>query len=67
MKDEGYSTCPICGRHWLVTMFDDCFLPVCGCYGNDASAANEHRPCEDCGYHHALTCDKMPPQHRISA
>jgi hypothetical protein len=56
----GYSTCPICKRSWLVDIFDDCLLPSCGCYGEDTSADNPNRPCEDCGIRHALKCEKMP-------
>ena len=59
MIDGGYSTCPICNRYWLITMFDDCMLPACGCYGNDVSADNPDRPCHSCGLKHALSCVKM--------
>lgn len=57
--NAGYSTCPICGRHWLVTPWDDCLLPVCGCYGSDTSENNKYRPCNSCGLHHAYNCSKM--------
>ena len=59
MINAGYSICPICKRKWLVTMFDDCLLPACGCYGDDTSANNPNRPCESCGIKHALSCEKM--------
>lgn len=60
--DAGTSTCPLCGRTWLVTPLDDCGLPACGCYGDDVSAANPARPCERCSIRHALACPKMPPK-----
>lgn len=56
--DAGVSTCPVCGRRWLVTPADDCMLPACGFYGYDASAANPARPCFDCGLKHAWTCPR---------
>ena len=56
MKDAGFSTCPICKRHWLVTVMNDCMLPACGCYGTDTSADNPNRPCETCGIRHAMNC-----------
>jgi len=59
-KDAGISTCPICGKTWTVTLWQDCALPTCGCYGHDTSAANRQRSCEACGIKHALSCDKMP-------
>jgi hypothetical protein len=49
-ENAGGSTCPICKRTWLVTPWDDCFLPSCGCYGTDASTGD--RPCESCGMAH---------------
>ena len=58
--DAGTSTCPVCGRMWLVTPLDDCMLPACGCYGHDTSAANPARICEPCGLRHAFNCEKMP-------
>lgn len=57
---ESESTCPICKRHWTVTIADDCMLPACGHYGHDTSAANPDRPCESCGLHHAWNCLDMP-------
>lgn len=48
----GHSTCPVCGKHWLVTPQQDCFLPGCGCFGHDVSANNPERPCHDCGWSH---------------
>lgn len=42
----------MCGKHWLVTAAEDCFVPRCGCYGSDSSAANPNRPCEPCGLIH---------------
>jgi hypothetical protein len=56
----GKSTCPLCKTHWPVTIFADCVLPACGCYGHDASAANPQRPCLQCGTEHARTCPHMP-------
>lgn len=52
----GWSTCPICGKKWLVTVEEDCLLPSCGCYGNDVSETNRDRPCFRCGLMHALYC-----------
>lgn len=62
MSDQtaGESTCPVCLLTWTVTMWQDCFLPSCGCYGDDPSDANPSRPCEPCGMRHTRTCDKMP-------
>ncbi len=57
--NAGESTCPICGRRWLVTPLDDCLLPFCGCYGDDTSAANPDRPCESCGLAHLYICNPM--------
>ena len=59
MIDAGISTCPICGKQWLVTLYEDCMLPACGCYGDDTSENNPNRPCEICGIQHALTCKKL--------
>jgi hypothetical protein len=58
--NAGMSTCPICKKEWLVTPSEDCMVPACGCFGNDASAANPNRPCEPCGIKHAWTCKKVP-------
>lgn len=58
--DAGMSTCPVCGRSWLVTPRDDCLLPTCGCFGDNTTESNPVRPCERCGLEHALTCAKMP-------
>jgi hypothetical protein len=55
----GTSTCPICNRTWLVTPFDDCLLPDCGCYGFDTSPTNHTRPCEACGITHAFARPRM--------
>ena len=63
--DAGWSTCPICGKKWLVTIFEDCLLPACGCYGDDTSENNPDRPCERCGIDHALHCDKLYKKKRI--
>jgi hypothetical protein len=54
LADFGESTCPICGR--TVKAWDGCFLPACGCFGDDSSPANPHRPCERCGMQHVKTC-----------
>lgn len=54
--DAGTSTCPVCGKTWLVTPSQDCMLPSCGCFGYDTSEANKYRPCEPCGLRHALEC-----------
>jgi hypothetical protein len=59
MMDLGMSKYPVCGKEWLVTPFQDCMLPACGCYGDDVSEKNPSRPCERCGFHHAVTCPKM--------
>jgi hypothetical protein len=56
----GQSTCPICGRTWTVSVYDDCLVPACGCYGTSTGADNPSRPCESCGLAHAFGCDKMP-------
>lgn len=58
-KNSGYSTCPICEKHWLVTPLRDCCLPACGCYGEDTSENNPARPCEHCGIYHAMNCEKL--------
>lgn len=54
--NAGYSTCPICGRYWLVTPNSDCLLPACGCFGADTSEKNPLRPCSLCGMEHATKC-----------
>lgn len=59
MIDVGNSKCPICKREWLVTPVDDCLLPSCGCYGNDAGKNNPNRPCETCGMIHYNNCGKQ--------
>jgi hypothetical protein len=59
-NNGGESTCPMCGRIWIVTPQDDCFLPGCYCYGTDTSEANPNRPCEQCGLAHAMVCDRDP-------
>lgn len=58
-EDAGFSTCPLCQHRWLVTVVEDCFLPRCGCFGFDTSAANPNRPCEPCGLLHARMCELM--------
>lgn len=58
--NAGISKCPICGRTWLVTPYDDCMIPACGCYGKDSSAENPNRPCEKCGMDHARNCKLIP-------
>lgn len=65
MQDADRSTCPICGRAWKVWLGDDCLLPLCGCFGHDASEANPNRPCEACGTAHAVSCHKMPPEEAL--
>lgn len=55
-RHAGWSTCPMCERHWLVTPTHDCMMPACGHYGYDYSADNPNRPCEPCGLKHAWTC-----------
>lgn len=52
----GFSTCPGCGKRWLVTLMEDCFLPACGCYGDDVTSTNPARPCEPCGLRHVSNC-----------
>jgi hypothetical protein len=54
--NAGYSTCPMCGRNWLVTPAADCLVPACGCYGDDTGPTNPRRPCHPCGLNHALAC-----------
>lgn len=56
--DAGISNCPICGRQWRVTPTDDCLMPECGCFGEDVTAKNPHRPCERCGIEHAVTAHR---------
>ena len=58
-NSAGYSTCPICGRYWLVTPEDDCLQPACGCYGYDTNEENKYRVCHKCGIKHAMNCNKM--------
>jgi len=60
LVDAGWSTCPRCDRHWKVTVWDDCLMPACGCYGKDASPDNPSRLCGTCGLLHALSCEGMP-------
>jgi len=55
-NNAGYSTCPVCNTVWLVTPERDCFMPGCGCYGDDTSRNNPHRLCYHCGYRHAIRC-----------
>ena len=57
--NEGESTCPICGKEWLVTPMEDCMLPSCGCFGSDTSRTNLGRPCEPCGILHFYTCERV--------
>jgi hypothetical protein len=52
IPDAGESTCPICNRDWLVTPFDDCLMPACGCYGKNTGPSNPDRVCEECGLAH---------------
>lgn len=62
VENAGTSTCPLCGKEWLVTRVEDCMMPACGHYGFDASAANPNRPCEPCGIRHAWSCPDLPQQ-----
>lgn len=48
--------CPICERVWTPTMFDDCCLPACGCFGTEL---DRNTPCEPCGISHAWNCPKL--------
>ena len=48
--------CPICTRVWTPTMFDDCLLPACGCFGTELDRAT---PCNSCGLSHAWTCSEI--------
>jgi len=66
VSDAGQSTCPMCSRHWTVTMWDDCMVPACGCYGDEVSATNPTRPCESCGISHAWTCEQMPKRRGVA-
>jgi hypothetical protein len=56
----GHSTCPLCETYWPVTVYADCLLPACGCFGEDGSAMNPSRPCLSCGSKHARSCQMMP-------
>jgi len=58
--NAGYSTCPICGIHWLVTPGNDCCVPSCGCFGNYTGPENPNRPCERCGIKHGFSCEHKP-------
>lgn len=49
--------CPICGRVWTPSLFDDYMLPACGCYG---ATPTRDTPCEGCGISHAWNCPKIP-------
>lgn len=48
--------CTICHRVWTPTMFDDCFLPVCHCFGTEF---DRDTPCNSCGLSHAWACPKI--------
>lgn len=50
--------CPLCDRTWTPSPLDDCFMPSCGCYGNDLSA--RELPCDRCGMNHIFSCAKGP-------
>jgi len=56
VADDGWSTCPICKRTWLVIGADDVWLPGCGAYGTDWHDGNRHRPCVPCGLAHERSC-----------
>ena len=56
----GHSTYPLCETYWPVTVYADCLLPACGCFGEDGSAMNPSRPCLSCGSKHARSCQRMP-------
>lgn len=58
-RGVGYSTCPMCGLHWLVTPMHDVMLPVCGCFGDDVGPDNPNRPCFVCGLLHVSSCPKV--------
>lgn len=51
--------CPICGREWIISMFDDFLLPACGCFGDNARDGIPNKPCQTCGLNHAYNCPKM--------
>ena len=59
ITNAGISTCPICKRKWLVTPFDDCLMPNCGCFGFDTGPDNPNRLCENCGLLHSFNCKKL--------
>lgn len=54
---DGWATCPVCARTWMVTAADDVDLPGCGCLGSDWSEANRWRPCARCAEKHRQDCD----------
>jgi hypothetical protein len=54
VPNAGWSTCPLCGKRWLVTPLEDCMVPDCGCFGNDTMKGD--RPCERCGFMHGISC-----------
>jgi hypothetical protein len=49
--NAGTNTCPACGRHWLVTPWDDYFVGACRHHDEDGK-----RMCESCGLGHIRTC-----------
>jgi hypothetical protein len=49
--------CPLCGRVWEITRWDDCLVPACGCHGDDPWSGRA--PCEACGLSHAWSCPKI--------
>jgi hypothetical protein len=57
-RDDLERECPICGRVWTMTFYDDCLVPACGCYGDSTEAYRV--PCEPCGMAHALQCPLIP-------
>lgn len=48
-------TCPICNRTWRISMYDDCMVPACGCYGS-FPPETASVPCHSCGTRHAFQC-----------
>ena len=59
--NAGWSTCPICQLHWLITPRADCMVPACGCFNDlgELGCSTENSPCEPCGIRHAFACEKL--------
>ena len=49
--------CPLCGKVWFPSMFEDYCIPACGCYGTKPT---RDTPCEPCGISHAWNCPNVP-------